>query len=995
MSDGDYAARPMTRCIGLVVLALLTDCKSTSSTNPQETGPALLPGELCEPATSSTPIELHFDPPRVVVAPGRARPVRMIVNPDMCAPTQATFTSASDAIALAPAPAQLDLRHATYDFAVSGIATGTTTLTAAFPSPVDGSPVSSTLEVEVRDPAPATCGAQDGVAQNLDAQHLAVAGTGKLGSAAMTVPSAAFTTQDELAIAPFPGEVQCASDTSAGAPGSPLALGPAVSFIAHAPVSMAKPLRRELDFSIPVNPAAMPDAARLRHVQALFSSPRAKTPRVVPVSDPRIEKAGDGYVFRFSSPWIGTYQAVVVPDAGTHHRTRHLTHRAIAGVSMGALGASTFGLRHHDQFDALVPMGGPADWTWLVWYIENYLLAGFCPDSKPDCQKYAPNLYPIDEPIVHTMDFNHFWYQTGGGNGGSFPRSEYLQIFQDLAVMAGNANGENDDPNLWFFPRGPKATDPWVRGDTKGMPPGVDCRITVDPIKDDPGQAQQQQFQNQCNAFRCAVDANGRMVNGYVAPSGYFDGKYNPDGKYPVISFCDGGQNGQSPYVDTWQAPTPDVAVPVTVALAVDKNGNGVRDGDEPVIAQGHEPWDDVGVDGLADAQEPGYDALTNPDPNQDDYDFVINPNGSEGNHHYDAGEPFQDVGLDGVPNTASRNVVGDVGENDGKFTMSSGLQGFYRADAYGMIRQWVDGLPAGPLTDEALSRLDILSDGGVRDLFNFVAATHHVEGAIAGRTRPDGTRLRTTAFYNGFDYFPGQTIGKPLDYLPANNVWADIADMPALRYGKVDATPQDIQRGDGQHVGSGDQILHRIQTAFFFVSKGWPDADRTRSEETGENPETATINELGTDCEINGGRCEKMFTGPKTGRTGPIVVSLPPGYALEENRLRDARYPVLYVLHGYGQDPRDLEAVAILTTNFMNAGERSYATRLAKIIVVYVDGRCRVAANGAPECVRGTFWEESPRNDGPHMDSWFMEVVDYVDKNYRTMRPSDVDVTD
>ena len=177
-------------------------------------------------------------------------------------------------------------------------------------------------------------------------------------------------------------------------------------------------------------------------------------------------------------------------------------------------------------------------------------------------------------------------------------------------------------------------------------------------------------------------------------------------------------------------------------------------------------------------------------------------------------------------------------------------------------------------------------------------------------------------------------------------------------------------------------------------VAKSWGDADRTQTELSRTNAETATINELGVDCEVQG-RCEKIFTGPKTGRTGPVAITLPPGYANQDNVARGVKYPVLYVLHGYGQDPRDLEAVAIITNNFMNAAERSYATRMPKFIVVYVDGRCRIAANGKPECIRGTFWEESPRPDGPKMDSWFMEVVDYIDKNYRTMPASQVDVTD
>jgi len=103
----------------------------------------------------------------------------------------------------------------------------------------------------------------------------------------------------------------------------------------------------------------------------------------------------------------------------------------------------------------------------------------------------------------------------------------------------------------------------------------------------------------------------------------------------------------------------------------------------------------------------------------------------------------------------------------------------------------------------------------------------------------------------------------------------------------------------------------------------------------------------------------------------------------------------VMYVLHGYGQDPRDLEAVAVFTNNFMNVPQRSYATRLPKFIIVYVDGRCRQRADGKPECIRGTFYMNSARPEGALLDDWFDEVTDFIDQNYRTMAPSEVDVPD
>jgi len=99
-------------------------------------------------------------------------------------------------------------------------------------------------------------------------------------------------------------------------------------------------------------------------------------------------------------------------------------------------------------------------------------------------------------------------------------------------------------------------------------------------------------------------------------------------------------------------------------------------------------------------------------------------------------------------------------------------------------------------------------------------------------------------------------------------------------------------------------------------------------------------------------------------------------------------------VLHGYGQDPRDLEAVANFTNNCMNGTNRSYATRLPKFIIVYVDGRCR-PAHGKDECIRGTFYLDSARPDGPKMDAWFAEVVQLIDANYRTLPLTDIEAVE
>jgi hypothetical protein len=972
--------------------------------------------EECNP-TNPAPLTLSFDalsfnvlgqtsnPATLVVAPGEVRPVTVTVQPDICSPLTLQLDVADPKVASAPSQATIDFAHPTFGFDLTGVGVGSTTLKATLQRAADPSPTTVQLDVVVQRAAPAACTKGAKTTGTLNAGAPLLNGTGSLALASLSVPTPAFTSTNEWAVAPFSATMACTGDdltkATAGhpaAPGSLVAIGPAVTFTAGSPIDMAQSQRREFDFTLPINPASIPPGGRMRHLEVLFMSPAGKgvvkTPRVMTIASPRIYPTGptgptgSEYALHFSSPWFGTYQAVFPTDAGTTWRTRHLTHRAVIGISMGSGGAATFGMRHHSQFDAIAPMGGPSDWTWLLWFIQTYDLGGFCPVTDPlypDCKTYAPNLYPFHETYAHTEDFNHWFYQIGGGNGGTFGRSEYTQIFDDLGLMLGDPAGQNADPTLSFFPAGPTASDLWVKGQATGLPPGIDCRVTVDPINTDANYADEQMWQTQCNASRCA--------NPWVATTGYYDRMYNPDGSKPVITFCDGNQNGTTPYVDTYVGPGPGNTQPDDVALAVDLNGNGQRDLGEPVLQQGYEPWSDTGPDGLFDVDEPGYDPVNNPDPNQDDYDFQLNPNGTENNHRYDKGEPFLDYGLDGVKGTPQQSAGGyDLGEGDGKFTMTQGLANFYAVDPHSILHQWSTDLPSGAMTDSELLRFDIWSDGGVRDLFNFETVASHLEGAIASRHASDGTQLRTTAFYDGFDKLPGEVWGDESQYSVYNLVWPDIVDDPSLRYGSLDATAAMLAQGDGQHVGTPAQILDRIITSLFFSAQHWPDADRKVTYPASFDPEKSTKNPAGLECEI-AGLCSVNFTGPVSGRTGPILIQMPPGYALEANVKADVRYPVVYVLHGYGQTPQDLEAIAVVSTNFMDDSSKSTATRLGKFILVYVDGRCRIGADGWPECIEGTFWLNSNRPTGAQMDTWFDEVVAYVDENYRTMPPSDVSV--
>ena len=378
------------------------------------------------------------------------------------------------------------------------------------------------------------------------------------------------------------------------------------------------------------------------------------------------------------------------------------------------------------------------------------------------------------------MDFEHWFYEKGSGNGGSFPRSEYVQIFEDLALSMGNPNGSNADPALLHVALGPEARRPWIKGDPSlGLPPGTDCSFTVDPIGDDPGEARQQGDRAKCKAWRCDPK------NSYKAETNYFDDEYNPDGTLPVISFCDGDQGGGAckeqkdctdpvlpvvrrrpcnappPYRNTW-APGGDK--PVNLGLAVDLNKNGIRDQGEPVIRAGHEPYDDCGPDKLCDVNEPGYNAETNPDPNQDDYDYLLNPSGHRGQPPVRRGRALPRL----RSRRRGRTPPADTwratwARADGKYTEAIGLTNFYANDAHNIVSQRVNDAPRRRARrTRRYKRIDVLTDGGVRDLFNFASVANHFTGQLFGRRGPDGLPLRSVAFYNGFHNLPGEPSDMP-----------------------------------------------------------------------------------------------------------------------------------------------------------------------------------------------------------------------------------------
>ncbi len=664
------------------------------------------------------------------------------------------------------------------------------------------------------------------------------------------------------------------------------------------------------------------------------------------------------------APWFGTYQAIVKTDGGTIKKMRHLTHRALIGVSMGGGGTAMFGMRHHEKFDVIAPLGGPVDWTFMLGHIYENHIAGFLPNDGTTPSGVNPDLPQAPLPYEHPSTFNQWWYEyPKTGNGGSFPRSEYVQIFRDLALMFGNPNGYNPLPGAENLPAGIPPDDKTVVGDH----PGRECAVWVDPIDGSPDIDKQKELNDNCPTERCKYT---KVLDNY------YDDEFNPLGTFPVITVCDGSpqDSALSPYANTWKPTNNDK--PLELALAVDYNGNGQRDEDEPIIRQGYEPYEDVGKDGIPSTAEPGYQAGVNEDPNGDDWHPQYNPTGTEGNSRWDEGEPYQDVGLDGVANTATSPY--DFGEGNGKFDYTPGYRTFLERDSRTILEQLPMATQPQPFDDDAMSRLDMWTDGGTRDLFNFAVDAEALAGAWAGRNR-------VVHYYTETQNIPGQDPAAPKAYLAGHTDWSAVPSGVLYRYGKIDPQQQDIDSGSGQHVGTPDEIARRLQSALYFIGSRWPDAPRTFDESSNidSNPEA-------DDCEINGG-CDFTFTD-SLGRTGPVAVNLPPGYAHIGNK--DKRYPVIFLLHGYGQTPEDLKAAIVFLGNWMNFGGDSSATRLTKAILVYVDGRCRQGQDEA-ECIRGTFYTDSVREHGPKMENWFLELMDDIDKRYRTMPASDIEWTE
>lgn len=673
----------------------------------------------------------------------------------------------------------------------------------------------------------------------------------------------------------------------------------------------------------------------------------------------------------------------------------HTTYRVLGGVSMGAIGASALGFEHHAQFDGLALLGGPLDAAFFSHMLEQSILGGFCPrEVLEELSRSAPaslnDRAVIDacaptrsvERFEHAQRFNAWKASVGTSH---FDRSNYLTLVHDLLLAYGNLFFENPDSPF--------------------APPGVPAARLRRPPAD-------------------------FCVNPVRVPRLY-NAEYNPQGTHDAITFCDGQQalyfcrsdklpvdfcsepaNIERPLPQgEWKAfaeracqtrggaklasetddalftlqnagrvdPCRQQYVPATVMLAYDYNRNGRRDYGEPVIDNGYERFEDVGVDGCGDSYEDGQGGCrsesisTDQDPNGDNY-ALSNISGTEGNWRRDEAEPYRDFGLDGVEGT------GDFGEGNGTYDVASGRRRLWELDG----RSRFATLPHAERT-----RLDLYAEGGMRDVFNFgLQANHLFEGVVAAKGAP-------AARYRHFEELPNM-LDRSGSYTPWNNRWSELPNDLLMLYGDEAASPQAMVDGDGDHVGTFTQVLHRFGTVFNWAVSRWPSLPKPVAPRGGSTPTERQL--------------LRTFNSSALNAPWEYAVALPPGYHAEENA--EVRYPVVYLLHGYGMEPGTFMATAIIA----DAHTTDAATRFRPTIFVFPSGKCCFEGPGGQrqcrekddqgrsyesqvgwqrECHQGTFWINragyTPA-DGTRYGDAFFELIEHIDQSYRTLRSTEVE---
>ncbi len=576
---------------------------------------------------------------------------------------------------------------------------------------------------------------------------------------------------------------------------------------------------------------------------------------------------------------------------------RHFTYKAIGGMSMGAQ-AMTVAIHNPGVFDVMGAMGGYIDFRYMAHVIRDKLLGGFCPmdqilqhlDNLDDATEPGLNCGPVkaDQPYEWDWDFNHLRYND---QGGSWQREFYLNVIGSFTWAFGNM--------IYYNTENPM------------LPPGVSMDWMTNQA-------------DKCN--------NPAVVG---KPHNY-NAEFNPEGKYNLITICDGDPAVPGGIDESACASDPvcraklgnydpkgahNLSVPYL--LAVDYNGNGKRDFGEPIVINAMERFKDVGKDGCADAYEDGKGGClaqprANPvgDPNGDNFDLVKNPLGTERNFEYDEGEPYDDYGLDGVPGT------GDFGEGDGKFSMNPNYETLINQD----VRTYVMNQPAAELRKKTW-----YFEGGIRDALHAATSMMHITARLDARGADETVKVYDDFTRTPKSLMPGvgldDMIGifNQVDFSPAK-----FGRNALMRYGDPNATWNQIYLGDGSHIGAGSEVPLRAMLFYGLAFNRMPD------------PIFDTTGEMGAII------WNSYWSEAVQGRRW-FVVAMPPGYDDDANK--DRRYPVGLLMPGIGMPLDSMAMTPLLLEPLQVQGQ------LPRFIMLLPDGQCvfRRTSDGKrfPGCVR------------------------------------------
>lgn len=208
---------------------------------------------------------------------------------------------------------------------------------------------------------------------------------------------------------------------------------------------------------------------------------------------------------------------------------------------------------------------------------------------------------------------------------------------------------------------------------------------------------------------------------------------------------------------------------------------------------------------------------------------------------------------------------------------------------------------PRADRRPHAESAAHLRADAGIRDFLYSAQITNRFFGEVL-RRRPGASKLYTDS---------GKACAPPPALATASTALSTpISARPASDVTPIcaTATPQCARDRRGGGPGQSrrspppSEILNRIRTVFGFASARFENGDRRAL--------VGDIFEQGGPTQSIGDYVKvRRMTAPRSGERSPTWWCCPPTIT----RTPEARYPVLYFLHGQGQKARDLAASALL----------------------------------------------------------------------------------